>query len=105
MRTAGLLALLSFCLVASACQNADDVTDPDDPDPQEPTETEILRDTFGVPHVFAPSFEEAAYAWGYVSAEDGRTYPCGYRGTEDLGFYWEMEGSDSRFMDQCHRCD
>jgi acyl-homoserine-lactone acylase len=30
----------------------------------------ILRDEFGIPHVFAPSLESAAYAVGYVQAED-----------------------------------
>lgn len=33
-------------------------------------EAEILRDEFGVPHVFADRLEDAAYAIGYAQAED-----------------------------------
>ncbi|MGE0129893.1 MAG: penicillin acylase family protein [Blastocatellales bacterium] len=33
-------------------------------------EAEILRDEFGVPHVFAARLEDAAYAVGYAQAED-----------------------------------
>jgi acyl-homoserine lactone acylase PvdQ len=32
--------------------------------------TTILRDEFGVPHIFAPNLEDAAYAAGYAQAED-----------------------------------
>jgi acyl-homoserine lactone acylase PvdQ len=32
--------------------------------------TTIRRDEFGVPHIFAPSLEHAAYAAGYAQAED-----------------------------------
>ena len=33
-------------------------------------EATVYRDTYGVPHVFAPSIEDAAYATGYLQAED-----------------------------------
>src|SRR5262249_39056901 len=33
-------------------------------------EAEILRDEYGVPHVFANRLEDAAYAIGYAQAED-----------------------------------
>jgi acyl-homoserine-lactone acylase len=32
--------------------------------------TTIYRDEFGVPHIFAPTLEDAAYAVGYAQAED-----------------------------------
>jgi len=32
--------------------------------------TTIYRDEFGIPHIFAPSLEDAAYAVGYAQAED-----------------------------------
>jgi penicillin amidase len=32
--------------------------------------TTIYRDEFGIPHVFAPTLEDAAYAVGYAQAED-----------------------------------
>src|SRR6478735_2392617 len=34
------------------------------------SEATIYRDEFGIPHVFAPSLESAAYAVGYAQAED-----------------------------------
>src|SRR6058998_1610030 len=34
------------------------------------TEATIYRDEFGIPHVFAPTLESAAYAVGYAQAED-----------------------------------
>jgi acyl-homoserine-lactone acylase len=37
---------------------------------QPATETTVYRDTYGVPHVFAPTIEDAAYAMGYLQAED-----------------------------------
>src|SRR6476661_6740091 len=33
-------------------------------------EATLYRDEFGIPHVFAPSLESAAYAVGYAQAED-----------------------------------
>ena len=44
----------------------------------------------------------------YVNASDGHTYPCGYRGTEDLGKFGELDMR--RFRPEtdnkaCHRCD
>src|SRR5437016_4374615 len=33
-------------------------------------EATIYRDEFGIPHVFAPNLESAAYAVGYAQAED-----------------------------------
>src|SRR6266480_2460960 len=33
-------------------------------------EATIYRDEFGIPHVFAPKLESAAYAVGYAQAED-----------------------------------
>ena len=32
--------------------------------------TTIYRDEFGIPHIFAPTLEDAAYAVGYAQAED-----------------------------------
>src|SRR5437667_9300449 len=36
----------------------------------EAKEATIYRDEFGIPHVFAPTLEGAAYAVGYAQAED-----------------------------------
>ena len=32
--------------------------------------TELIRDDFGIPHIYAPTLEDAAYAIGYAQAED-----------------------------------
>ncbi len=50
-------------------------------------ETEILRDEFGAPHIFASTIESAAYAIGYAQAED--------RLEELLKNYRKAEGSMS----------
>jgi hypothetical protein len=41
----------------------------------------------------------------FISCEDGNTYPCGYRGLENLGKFWDLdiEGLDRDFA--CHQCD
>src|SRR5437867_4919489 len=36
----------------------------------DPNEATLYRDEFGIPHVFAPTLEAAAYAVGYAQAED-----------------------------------
>jgi MoaA/NifB/PqqE/SkfB family radical SAM enzyme len=41
----------------------------------------------------------------FVNAGDANTYPCGYRGTENLGKFWDL---DLRKMDEntgCRKCD
>lgn len=40
------------------------------PAPAADQNTTIYRDEFGIPHIFAPSIEKAAYAIGYAQAED-----------------------------------
>src|SRR5919109_3330001 len=60
-RTYRLLSLALFFLVfTQSVHNSSAVA----------KETEILRDEFGVPHIFAPTLEAAAYAAGYAQAED-----------------------------------
>src|SRR5688572_22669933 len=40
-------------------------------DPYEPTEgATIYRDTYGIPHIYADSFNTASFAMGYATAED-----------------------------------
>ncbi|MFO0890306.1 MAG: penicillin acylase family protein [Isosphaeraceae bacterium] len=57
MRLASL-ALLAVSCIATGTGRADERT------------TRILRDEFGIPHIFAPTLEDAAYAAGYAQAED-----------------------------------
>ena len=54
---AGLVLILAQALYLSGTQAAAD-------------EATIYRDEFGIPHVFAPKLESAAYAVGYAQAED-----------------------------------
>src|SRR5262249_57388748 len=51
-----LAALLALFAPAAAANDGEEVT--------------IHRDTFGVPHIFAPTEEGAAYGMGYAQAED-----------------------------------
>ena len=41
----------------------------------------------------------------FVNARDGNTYPCGYRGDEDLGKFWELELSELDRIFSCRKCD
>src|SRR5437762_12745699 len=50
---------LSFCLACSEKAEANNAKS-----------ATLYRDEFGIPNVFAPSLESAAYAVGYAQAED-----------------------------------
>jgi MoaA/NifB/PqqE/SkfB family radical SAM enzyme len=41
----------------------------------------------------------------FVNAGDGNTYPCGYRGNESFGRFWEMNGYAANGESPCYRCD
>jgi len=41
----------------------------------------------------------------YIDSKDGNTYPCGYRGNEALGRYWEMDMNALNRDMTCHQCD
>lgn len=41
----------------------------------------------------------------FISAEDGSTYPCGYRGHENLGRFWQLDLSRLKPNGDCHLCD
>jgi MoaA/NifB/PqqE/SkfB family radical SAM enzyme len=57
--------------------------------------------------------EEKSHAFGcrggvdffFISAEDGFTYPCGYRGHENLGKFWQLDLARLKPNGDCHRCD
>ncbi len=55
----GAVACLSLFCAAARLLAADD-----------PRSTTICRDEFGIPHIFAPTLEEASFAAGYAQAED-----------------------------------
>src|SRR5438128_3952414 len=55
-------ALLWFLLLPAFCVGP--------APPNHAQEATIYRDEFGIPHVFAPNLESAAYAVGYAQAED-----------------------------------
>jgi len=41
----------------------------------------------------------------FVNASDGNTYPCGYRGTDNLGKFWELDFKKLDKKAECRRCD
>jgi len=45
--------------------------------------------------------------WDYffVDAARGRTYPCGYRGEEDLGPFWNRSGLSAEMAGDCYACE
>lgn len=40
----------------------------------------------------------------FVDAKENNTYPCGYRGNDDLGKYWELDIRQPSDI-QCRKCD
>jgi MoaA/NifB/PqqE/SkfB family radical SAM enzyme len=41
----------------------------------------------------------------FIDAQDGNTYPCGYRGSDNLGKFWDLDLSGSDGTASCSRCD
>lgn len=41
----------------------------------------------------------------YVAAKDGNTYPCGYRGKETFGKFWQMTSNASDSSGDCYQCE
>lgn len=41
----------------------------------------------------------------FVSAGDGNTYPCGYRGNQSLGKFWELKIGEIDQKPYCRECD
>jgi hypothetical protein len=41
----------------------------------------------------------------FVDSKDGNTYPCGYRGDESFGRYWDLNGNVTSRQSDCHQCD
>ena len=41
----------------------------------------------------------------FIDSRTGHAYPCGYRGDEDLGLYWEMDSAELKPVADCTDCD
>ena len=41
----------------------------------------------------------------FVDCKEGNTYPCGYRGNENLGKYWDLKDKPQNSALTCHQCD
>ncbi|MGD9105313.1 MAG: radical SAM protein [Desulfobacterales bacterium] len=41
----------------------------------------------------------------FIDSRDGNTYPCGYRGNENFGKYWEIDWDKVHSNGDCHLCD
>jgi len=73
LRISGYLAALSAVLIASAyfyLRQSLPKTEGEIRLAGLTAPVEILRDRYGIPHIFAPSLEDASYALGFVHAQD-----------------------------------
>lgn len=41
----------------------------------------------------------------FIDSKDGNTYPCGYRGNENLGKYWDVDWKSIDRNFACYQCD
>lgn len=41
----------------------------------------------------------------FIDSRDGNVYPCGYRGNENMGKYWELEENQLDPEPWCYQCD
>lgn len=41
----------------------------------------------------------------FIDAKDGNTYPCGYRGSENLGKFWDLDLKNPPRKRSCRECD
>ena len=41
----------------------------------------------------------------FIDAQAGDTYPCGYRGHENMGKFWDLDLNAIRPEGACRRCD
>lgn len=41
----------------------------------------------------------------FINSQDGNTYPCGYRGNENLGKFWELDVNRTAKNSTCTDCD
>jgi hypothetical protein len=41
----------------------------------------------------------------FIDAQNGDTYPCGYRGAENLGKFWDKKWLHPNRTSSCHKCD
>jgi len=71
-----------------------------------PSGIDIVRDSFGVPHIFANTDAEVAYGLAYAHAEDDfKTIQLGFlAGKSMLGLYKGKEGAKIDYITQLLRC-
>jgi hypothetical protein len=41
----------------------------------------------------------------FIDSKDGNTYPCGYRGHENMGKYWDLDKTPINKSFDCRQCD
>jgi MoaA/NifB/PqqE/SkfB family radical SAM enzyme len=41
----------------------------------------------------------------FITSSNARTYPCGYRGTDDLGHFWDLDVEKIKIKPYCKACD
>lgn len=66
----------------------------------------MLHRSYAQPDGVVPAFGcRGGIDFFFVDAQDGSTYPCGYRGNENLGRFWELDIAGIQSNGDCHRCD
>lgn len=66
----------------------------------------MLIQQYSNPHAMPDAFGcRGGVDYFFISAEDGNTYPCGFRGNENLGKFWELDVKSIRPNGGCLRCD
>ena len=68
-RAATMAALFCFC-TACATQDHSEPTAPLPGQGDDLNKTVVYRDSWGVPHIYAPTVEEGLYAQGWAQAQD-----------------------------------
>lgn len=57
------------------------------------------------PSGFAPAGCRGGLDFFFIDAKNGDTYPCGYRGSESMGKFWELNMQRLNKPAHCRRCD
>jgi hypothetical protein len=63
----------------------------------------LLNQYQGQPELSSPC--RGGIDYFFVDSQDGNTYPCGYRGEENLGPFESLEISSCATNASCRRCD
>jgi hypothetical protein len=63
----------------------------------------LYRQYSAEPHHYYPC--RGGIDFFFIDCKDGKAYPCGYRGDESLGRYWDLNSRATNRQTDCHQCD